>query len=162
MMNTSIKAMLALACMAVAAPGVRAEQSVQVIAKDGRTATVPLADVQRIDIGSDAVTIHSASSGEQKTPLADILRINIGVDASAVSSILNEGEIAVWPTQVSSTVNVAGLRPGTLVTVYTSAGTAVASAVASSDGSTSINLTQAAPGMYIVATDGRSVKIIKN
>ncbi|MDO4320238.1 MAG: hypothetical protein Q4C34_06635 [Bacteroidales bacterium] len=163
-MKNPLKSLIggAVMAIAVALPAVlHAEQSVVVVAADGTETVVTLADVQRIDIGAEGLTLHHAA-GESSVAFADLDRVLIGAERAAVKDIMTGGDIAFWPTTTSTTVNVTGLAPGAHVTAHSLAGALVAAADADTDGNAVIDLTGAAGGVYIVSAADRSVKIIKN
>lgn len=134
---------------------------VAVIKADGSTHNVEIADIQRIDIASDALTIHQNSGTSTGHAYADIERLDIGVALSGISGITADGSVAVWPTLVTESVNVSGAPAGTRVVVYNVAGSAVASAVAP-DGTLSVDMSALSAGAYIVSVGKHSVKIVKH
>ena len=134
--------------------------SVTILAKDGTSFTAKIADVKRIDLGTDEVVL-STESGESATySYADVDRIMIGATPAGISDITAQGNVAVWPTTVSSTLNIAGAEPGTTVNVYGINGALIATAKAT-DGTLSIDLSGAPAGVCIVSIGNHSVKIIK-
>ncbi len=159
-MKLTVKFLLASALLCTSMAGARADQGVMVVAKDGSTTSLTLPEVKRIDIGAEAVTLHSAQ-GSTTVPLSELDHIKIGTEVSSVQTLLKEGEIAVWPTRVTDYVNVTGLAPESTVTIYSVSGALAASATAS-DGTARLDLSGAAAGIYIVNTGDRSVKIIKD
>lgn len=149
-----------LALAALCSAPAFADKGVQVICVDGTVHEVVLKDVERIDISAGKVTVHSASDEPCAHDISDIERIAIGTEVSAVDDILAPDETAVWPTLVTSTVNITGAPEGTPVNVVSLSGAIVTSAV-SNGSNLSLDLSAAAPGIYIVSVGKNSVKISK-
>lgn len=140
-----------------------AGQAVVVIAKDGTQHQVALADVDRMDIGTDRLTLSDRNGGSKEVAYADLDRVLIGADASSISEIVKPGEIAVWPTRVETAVNISGLGKGAVAKVYDLGGALRGQGRASSEGDVlTIDLSGAEAGVYIVNVENHSVKIIKN
>ena len=151
----------AIVAAAVAMPAsALAEKGVVVISADGTRTEATLADVQRIEIGSESLTLHHAG-GQHNVAFADLDRILIGAETSAVKDLIGKGDIAIWPTRTSSTVSATGLEAGTIITAHSTAGALAAKATADADGNATVNLSSAAAGVYIVSAGKHSVKIIK-
>lgn len=140
--------------------GVSAEQGVVVIAKDGSQTEMTLANVERIDIGESGITLRHSGGEPSEIAYTDLDRVLIGAEVNGVKDLVADGGIAVWPTRVTSTVNVTGITPGTAVSVHSIGGALVATATAGDD-TASVDLSSAAPGVYIVTIGKHSVKIIK-
>lgn len=150
------------ACAAPAA--LRAEGiGVAIVKADGSVHQVELQHVERIDIGPEAVTLHRASGQSVAHDIAQVERIDIGVDVTdGISQIAAAGDIAVWPTLVETSLNVAGAPAQAPISVYSVAGSAVAIANANSGGTATLDLSQLPAGAYVVAIAERhSVKIVK-
>ena len=161
-MNHFYKPLIAMSVAAFMTLGAQAEKGVVVIAKNGATTEISFPSIGRIDVGTTGLTLLSSDGKTRSISYADLDKVMIGQELSAVNNIICEGDIAVWPTCVSTTVNIAGIAVGTSVELYSLGGARVATAVAGSDNAASLDMTGCAPGVYIVSTQGRSVKIIKN
>ena len=154
---------LTLVAFAAVAASVEASavRSVVVISNDGTSREVALADVARIDIGQGKLTLHTTGGDSRDVPYESLDRMLIGAETSAVSSMLADGDIAIWPTLVTSDVNVTGLEGGGAVSVYSASGAIVATVAADAEGNASIDMTGAASGVYVVSAGKHSVKIMK-
>lgn len=139
-----------------------AEKGVVLVKADGSQLEHALGDVDHIAIGSQSVTLHHSSGDTHEVAFGDLDRILIGAEVTAIKSIMNDGDLAVWPTRTAGPVNATGLKAGAAVEVYGTDGQLVASAKADSDGTATLDISSAAPGIYIVAVQGNSVKIVKN
>ncbi|MCM1067091.1 MAG: T9SS type A sorting domain-containing protein [Muribaculaceae bacterium] len=164
-MNYHIRHLIgaAIVAAAVAMPAsAAAEKGVVVISADGTRTEATLADVQRIDIGKESLTLHHSGGQKHEVAFADLDRILIGAETSAVKDLIGRTDIAIWPTRTSSTVSATGLEPGCTFAAHSTAGALVAKATADADGNATIDLSSAAAGVYIVSAGKHSVKIIKN
>lgn len=151
----------ALAMMLVPATAL-AEKGVVLVKADGSQVQHVLGDVDRIAVGSQSVTLHHRSGDTHEVAFGDLDRILVGAEVTALSGILAEGDIAVWPTLTTGAVNATGLKAGATVEVYSIDGQLVAAAKADSNGTATLDITSATAGIYIVAVEGNSVKIVKN
>lgn len=162
-MNKRLKQILSVAVVAAsAALTARADEPlcVALIGSDGTRTEMALPEIERVDIGTDGVTVH-ALGAQHKVAYGDIDRFLIGVEMSAVDDLVPDGGIAVWPTKVSASVSVAGVAAGEEVSVAAVSGAVVAVATADADGHASIDLSSAATGVYVVYTKSFSTKIVK-
>lgn len=133
---------------------------VAVLGADGSRTERALADIDRVEIGTDGVTVHAL--GEQhKVAYEDLDRLLIGIKTSSVDRILPDGGIAVWPTKVTDRLSVAGLAEGDVVAVAALSGAVVATAKADAEGHATISLADAAAGVYVVSVKSFSTKIVK-
>lgn len=137
-----------------------AEKSVVVIMTDGSQRGETLANVDRITLGTSALTLESVGGASQTVDYADIDRVLIGAEWSAIQQITAPGEVAVWPTATDGPVNISGLQPGESVTVYDLKGATVATAAATT-GVTTVSLGSLPTGIYILTARNQSVKIVK-
>lgn len=152
---------LALAAMPMTALA-DAQQAVVVVSADGSSREIALPEIARIDIADGGLTLHSRSGESSEIPYGSLDRVIIGAEFTAVDKVLGKGDVAVWPTLVTTSVNVAGLAEGTTVNVYTVGGQLFSSSQADSDGRATIDMTRAAAGIYVVAAGNHSVKVVKN
>lgn len=157
----NLKLLMVSALLAFAASAALAQSlGVAIIKADGSTHTVEFESLNRIDISAGTVTVHHATAEPVTHNMADIDRIDIGTDVAGIADITADGSIAVWPTVVTSTINVAGAGNDTSVTVISLAGQQVATAK-TVDGKAVIDLSAATPGVYIINVGKHTVKIIK-
>lgn len=140
-----------------------AVQSVVVISTDGSKREVALADVTRIDIGQGKLTLHTSDGKSSDIAYESLDRMLIGAESgvSGINSILSDGEIAIWPTLVTSDIHVSGVESGSVIAVYSAGGVKVASAKADDGGNASIDISGAVSGVYVVSAGKHSVKIMK-
>lgn len=150
-----------IALLALVPLAAKSELAVVVVSADGTRTPHALAVVDRIDIGSDALTIHRADGTTQSSAYADIDRVLLGVEWDSVKDLLGSGDIAVWPTRTQGAVHIGALEAGTIATAYTLGGAEAATATAGTDGIATLDLGAAPAGVYIVAAAGKSVKVVK-
>lgn len=134
---------------------------VAIIKADGTQHTVEFAALHRIDIGETAVTVHHTTAEPTTHNMADIERIDIGTDVSGIADITARGEIAVWPTVATDVVNVAGAKADAAVKLFDLNGRCVASAQTDNSGAASLNVAALTPGAYVLGVANHTVKIIK-
>lgn len=164
MKYSSIVACAALAVAAVTPQSALCESvGVAIVKVDGTTHHVVFEEIDRIEIGNESVTVHHATAAPATHAMADIQRIDIGVSglSSGISNAVAEGSIAVWPTVVESSINIAGAPAETAINVFSINGRNVASTKTDADGSASVNLSGLPAGHYIIAVGAHTVKIVK-
>ena len=154
-----------LACVATAAlllpASLRAEGfGVAVIKPDGSKHEIEFSNLHRIDIASDAITVHHISGEKTAHPYSEVERIDVGVKTTGIEGIVADGSVAIWPTLVTDVITVSGASAGTKVTVYTTTGMAMTSAVVA-ESTLTLDLSNLASGTYIVAVGKQSVKVAK-
>lgn len=137
-----------------------AEKAVVVISADGSQRQELLSDVDKIEIGTEALTLVTIGGETSTVPYSDLDRILVGAEYSAIKEITTPSDIAVWPTTTSDRVNISGLAPGSPITVFALNGTQVL-AVKASESLTSISLAGLPAGIYILTVDKTAVKIVK-
>lgn len=138
-----------------------AEKGVVLVSTDGSQTEHALADVMRIAVGSESVTLHHSSGEAHEMPYDNLDRILIGAQLSAVEKLMAEGDMAVWPTTTTGTVNVAGANAGTPIEIYNVEGRLVTSAKVSDNGTATLDIATSTPGIYFATINGRTVKIVK-
>ncbi len=137
-----------------------AEKAVVVISTDGTQRQETLANVDRIEIGVNSLTLKTTSGGSQTVAYNELDRILVGAEYSAIQQITTPDEVAVWPTVTSDLLNISGLKAGQAVAVYDLKGAIALKAVVT-DGLTTLSLAALPSGAYIVNAGEHSVKIIK-
>ena len=155
------KMLCVLALGMASAMSASADKGVVVISTDGTERYVTLADIDRIQIGQNSLTVQCVNGTSQTVPYKDIDRVLVGASTSSVSSITAPGEIAVWPTATTDIVNISGLAAGETVAVFDIKGATVLKGI-SAEGLTTLSLGHLPAGIYVLAVNGKSVKIIKN
>jgi len=145
---------------ASAIPAHAEDDSVIILAKDGTSFTAKIADVKRIDLGTDNLELSTGDGNSVSYSYSDVDRIMIGATPAGIADITGNGDIAIWPTAVTSTLHIAGAEAGTPVMVYGINGTLVASATAGNS-TLSLDISAAQPGVCIVNVGTKTVKIIK-
>ena len=138
------------------------EWGIAVIQTDGSVQQVKFTDIERIDIASQTLTLHTLQGKESEYAYSTLNRIDIGVPMQTVSieNITANGAIAVWPTLTKESINISGAPAGTRIMVYNPGGQVVATAVANGNMQT-INLSASPAGLYIVSVGKHSTKIVK-
>lgn len=156
---------LALAVILMAASSVfcltAAADSVIVITGSGDTYTVKLSDVDKIMLNADGLVLNATNGDSKAYRYSDVDRITI-TDATltGIKNIVKPGDIAVWPTIVTSSVNISGAPEGTAVKLFDANGRLLSNTTAA-DGTLSLDLSSAQSGMYIVCIGKHTVKVIK-
>ena len=136
---------------------------VVVIGSDGVISEIEFPQLDRMEIGADALTLTDVSGKSTSVDYADIERVEIGTamtGGSGVSDIASDGTITAWPVPVKSEFNVAGAPEGTQVIVYNLAGGKVAAGTTGS-GTLTLDLSGLNGGTYVVTVGKYSFKIIK-
>lgn len=150
-------------CASVAfAIGARAEDAgdaVIVLLDDGEKYETLISATQKIEFGDAAVSVVTPDASKS-FEYQKIDKIMIGAKPSSVASVLSEGNIAVWPKAVTSTLNVAGVKPGAVISIYSADGKLFASRRSAGDTET-FDLSNAPAGVYVVNIENKSVRIIK-
>lgn len=167
-MKKRLTTFLRLTLLAVLAAGsflgVRAEEQrgewLIVIPQSGDSYSVKMADVDRINLGTNQVTVVTNSGDKKSYGYNEVDRIKIAAQPVGISQITSEGNIAVWPTIVTSTLHIAGAAEGTPVMVYDMSGILVAEGKASSE-TLDLNLRNASAGVCIVKVGNKTVRIVK-
>lgn len=136
------------------------KKAVVVISTDGSQREEVIENVDRIELGSNSLTLKSVGGAAETVDYKDIDRVMIGAEWTAVKKITAPGEIAVWPVTTSDVINISGLAKGEPVTVYNVKGAAAVQTVAGGE-LTSLSLKQLQAGVYVVTAGSKSVKIIK-
>lgn len=147
--------------VAILSVDIHAEQGVVVISKDGTQKEVPLAHVHRIDIGDSGITLHHKAGNPSEVAYENLDRLLIGAELSGIKEIVADGSMAVWPTRVTSDINVTGATNGAPIKVYSTSGALVASSTVGADSSATIDMSGVASGVYIITVGTHSVKFIK-
>ena len=155
------KKLLTAALVACASMAAYAEIGVVVIASNGDRTEVALPDVQRIDIGTEGITLHHAGQDPVSVEYGSLDRILIGAETNAVQSIMKEGDICVWPTAVTDRISVTGAPAGTTISVFAADGRQLAATKASAGAPADIDMSAAPAGVYVVTVGKHSVKVIK-
>lgn len=137
-----------------------ADNGIIVIARDGSRHEVIFDNLNYIEIGNTAVTVHHSDGDSHTHDYTDVDRILIGAKTSAIDNVTAAGDIAIWPSTVVEAVNVAGAKAGAVITVADTAGRQFTTS-ADSDGTAIIDVTAMAPGVIIVNVNNHSVKLIK-
>lgn len=160
--TTTLKSLLIASIMGVAfsTAASAADKGVIVIARDGSQHEVVFDNLKHIEIGSTAVTVHHVDGTTHTREIGDIDRLMIGAATSGINDIVDNGNIAVWPTTVTESVNIAGATAGATVTVADINGRTFTSEL-DSDGRATINVASMPAGILIVNVDNHTVKIIK-
>lgn len=131
-----------------------------VIPQSGEQYTVKMADVNRITLGEQEVVVSTNSGQTKSYGYGDVDRILIGANTDGILDITAGGNIAVWPTLVSSTLHIAGAEAGTPVKVFDVSGKPVAESKTTSD-TLELNLESAPAGICIVCIGKHTVRIVK-
>ncbi len=137
------------------------EKAVVVISADGTQRQEAIKNIDRIDLGADALTLKLTDGKSESFDYAKIDRILVNSEWTAIREIAAPGEIAVWPTQTDGPVHVSGLAEGQQVTVTNLKGATILSTTAPADGPATLNLASQPAGIYILSANNHSVKIIK-
>lgn len=137
------------------------EPGVVILYADGTEHSRTFSDINKLEIGSDAVVlVHSAGSESHK--MADIDRIYIGVETTGVSKLPAEATLAVWPTVAAENINVLAAEDCT-VNIYDLGGRLVAGPFEVKAGDTlTADITACPAGYLLLQAGNQTVKFIKN
>lgn len=144
---------------AIGASAEDAGDAVIVLLDDGEKYETLISATQKIEFGDAAVSVVTPDASES-FEYQKIDKILIGAKPNSVASVISEGNIAVWPKAVTSTLNVAGVAPGTVINIYSANGQLFASRKSSGDTEV-FDFSNAAPGVYVINIEKKSVRIIK-
>lgn len=120
--------------------------------------SIPLKDVGFIMAADDDVSFSIVTVNDDKYDGVTIATFSKH-EASGVWGMTSE-EFRVTPTVVTSSICVFGCRPGAEVRIVSTGGVTCIAAKADG-GNATIDVSGLASGHYILAVDGRSVRIIK-
>lgn len=145
----------------MAGVAVASEPAIVVVDNDGIRQEIALSNLDRLTFGASQVSVQTRDNQEPlQYAYSSVDRILLNESMSALPSVASDGSVTVWPTVISSTVNIAGVPEGAIVNVYGADGSAAASASAT-DGTLTIDLSDIPQGVYIVSVGSQSVKILK-
>lgn len=133
---------------------------VVVIPQSGEQYTVKMDDVDRITLGDREVTVSTNSGQTKSYGYGDVDRILIGAKTDGIRTITAGGNIAVWPTLVTSTLHIAGAEAGIPVKVFDVSGKLVSESKTTTD-TLELNLENAPAGICIVCIGNHTVRIVK-
>lgn len=163
-LTTFFRLTLLMAVMAVGSIfSLRAEDSGEylvVIPQSGEQYTVKMTDVDRITLDANQVVVSTNSGQTKSYAYGDVDRILIGANSSGIRDITAHGNIAVWPTIVTSTLHIAGAEAGTSVKVFDVSGKLVAQSTTTAD-TLELSLGNAPAGICIVCVGKHTVRIVK-
>lgn len=134
---------------------------VAVVRNDGTVHTLELSDVNRLEIGESSLYLHHVNGQATEHSYTDVDRVDIGVFVSGISSITQDGSIAVWPTLVETVLNVSGAEASVPVAVFSISGLQAATTNTDAHGNATLDLTSLQAGAYIATIGNHSVKIVK-
>lgn len=136
---------MSLAVAAALAASAQGGKGIVVMTADGTIHEAVLAEVSRIDIGADALTVHRADGSECTHAYADIDRVLIGAETSGVDRVTVEAELTDGDTVTVTDINGRTVATGTVV-----------------DGTAEVSLSRLPAGIYLISSGNRpAVKIIK-
>ena len=101
------------------------------------------------------------ATGQQQVrhAIADLEKLSFTKTVGIDKVEANKSDISVAVT--SSYVEVEGIAPGAVLTVYSLEGRNVASAVADAQGTAQASIANLAPGIYVAACEAHSFKFVK-
>ena len=152
---------LALGAFCTFGAAADAEKGVIVISTDGNQVEASFAAIDRIEIGNSGLTLERRNGENTSMSFSDIDKILIGSELSGLRQIDSNDQFAVWPTVTDGELNISGLPAGETVTLLDVNGaTVVPTSVA--EGLNTLSIASLPAGIYIVSSNNKSVKIIKN
>ena len=132
---------------------------VNVLYLDGTPHVVQMSQVKTLKIAGDDVLLLSADGATVATHnMADIDKIELTADVTAINTP-NKVQ-AVTIRYNGTTITASGMTNGRALTVYGTSGAVVAKAKAR-DGKATINVSELGAGVYVVKTDGQTLKMVK-
>lgn len=151
-----LAAALALSSVAMFAEGFA--HSLIVSKKSGETVEYKFEADPRVSFDAGDMVI---ATGQQQVrhAIADLEKLSFTKTVGIDKVEANKSDISVAVT--SSYVEVEGIAPGTVLTVYSLEGRNVASAVADAQGTAQASIANLAPGIYVAACEAHSFKFVK-
>ena len=125
--------------------------------RDGSHATVALLEQPTITFEGDMMTIVSSKS-TMEFKRADVKRYRF--HRREITSVEDQPVVLSQATIAENTVYISGVADGTVVTVYTTSGTAVCSGIAAGDECV-VSLDSFPCGLYIVTYNDTTIKFFK-
>lgn len=133
---------------------------VKVIKTDGSTTEMGAGTIQRIEIGTNTITVVPNSGEKETINLADLKGLSFGSFVfNGIGEVISN-DMKVWPVSTSDKLNISGVPAGTAVTLYGSNGAKVAAAK-SNGGTTTFNVNALPDGVYVIKVGGYASKFIK-
>lgn len=135
------------------------DTKVNVLYLDGTSHVVQMSQVQKLKITGDDVLLLSADGTTVAThKTADIDKIELTADVTAINTPSKVQAVTIRYNGTSITAS--GMTNGHVLTVYATSGAVVAKAKAR-DGKATINVSDLGAGVYVVKTDGQTLKMVK-
>ena len=135
------------------------DTKVNVLYLDGTPHVVQMSQVQKLKITGDDVLLLSADGTTLAThKTADIDKIELTADVTAINTPSKVQAVTIRYNGTSITAS--GMTNGHVLTVYATSGAVVAKAKAR-DGKATINVSDLGAGVYVVKTDGQTLKMVK-
>ena len=135
------------------------DTKVNVLYLDGTPHVVQMSQVKTLKITGDDVLLLSADGTTVATHnMADIDKIELTADATAINAPSKVQAVTIRYNGTSITAS--GMTNGHVLTVYATSGAVVAKAKAR-DGKATINVSDLGAGVYVVKTDGQTLKMVK-
>lgn len=135
------------------------DTKVNVLYLDGTLHVVQMSQVQKLKITGDDVLLLSADGTTVAThKTADIDKIELTADVTAINTPSKVQAVTIRYNGTSITAS--GMTNGRALTVYATSGAVVAKAKAR-DGKATINVSDLGAGVYVVKTDGQTLKMVK-
>lgn len=135
------------------------DTKVNVLYLDGTPHVVQMSQVQKLMITGDDVLLLSADGTTVAThKTADIDKIELTADVTAINTPSKVQAVTIRYNGTSITAS--GMTNGHVLTVYATSGAVVAKAKAR-DGKATINVSDLGAGVYVVKTDGQTLKMVK-
>lgn len=135
------------------------DTKVNVLYLDGTPHVVQMSQVKTLKITGDDVLLLSADGTTVATHnMADIDKIELTADVTAINTPNKVQAVTIRYNGTSITAS--GMTNGHVLTVYATSGAVVAKAKAR-DGKATINVSDLGAGVYVVKTDGQTLKMVK-
>lgn len=135
------------------------DTKVNVLYLDGTPHVVQMSQVKTLKITGDDVLLLSADGTTVATHnMADIDKIELTADVTAINTPSKVQAVTIRYNGTSITAS--GMTNGHVLTVYATSGAVVAKAKAR-DGKATINVSDLGAGVYVVKTDGQTLKMVK-
>lgn len=135
------------------------DTKVNVLYLDGTPHVVQMSQVRKLKITGDDVLLLSADGTTVAThKTADIDKIELTADVTAINTPSKVQAVTIRYNGTSITAS--GMTNGSALTVYATSGAVVAKAKAR-DGKATINVSDLGAGVYVVKTDGQTLKMVK-
>lgn len=136
-------------------------QNLYIQLTDGSITTDELSDIRKLTITGDELTVHFWAGTADVYGLSAIRKLYFQENVAVTELSSATSSLGVFPNPAHSSITVRGLRDKpTEVLVFRSDGQLVISSTLSTSNA-SIDISSLVPGLYLLRTDGQTLKFIR-